>query len=522
VNWESAADEAISRNLEQFLLVLSVSLSVATLSRTIPWFRKIPYTLLLVIVGMGLAFVEVRLVNLSPELILEIFLPPLIFEAAWNVSWRSLKASWLPIVLFAVVGVIISILGIAFSLNQFGKLALPISLLIGAALATTDPIAVLALFKELGASKKLTILLEGESLFNDGIAIVIFVLLIEIFLGTESFSVSETVSSSLTFVGIGIGLGCIIGFGISLLTQRFDLLFVEQSLTLISAYGTYLITEELGGSGVIGVVTVGIILGNFGSRIGMNPKTRSIVTEFWEFVAFFVNSIIFLLIGDQVEFAGLGSHLHLIVIATAATLAMRFIGIYGLSILSNWLAGSEIGWRERIVLWWGGLRGFVSIALALSVPEFIPARQEIIDIVFGVVLFTLLVQGLTIQWVLKGFDLIGDNRVLRQECSQLLARQIALYRVLKYLDQPDNFPDLNGKFYQDKRELVIAELNNVEKKLKSLMEESSELQLLVTEQFEETLIDIEAETYAELIRVGRLDENLTPLLTKETIFEENT
>ncbi|MFM7438657.1 MAG: cation:proton antiporter, partial [Snowella sp.] len=145
-----------------------------------------------------------------------------------------------------------SVVGIAFSLNQFTGLDLPIALLVGAALATTDPVAVIALFKELGASKKLTILMEGESLFNDGAAIVTFVLLVEVFLGIESFSVSDTLASSLSFVGIGAGLGAIIGFGISFLTQRFDLLFVEQSLTLVSAYGTYLITEELGGSGVIG------------------------------------------------------------------------------------------------------------------------------------------------------------------------------------------------------------------------------------------------------------------------------
>lgn len=521
MNLESAAEVAISYNLEQFLLVLLVSLSVATLSRTIAWFRKIPYTLLLVIVGMGLAFVDVRLVNLSPELILEIFLPPLIFEAAWNISWRRLKANLFPIILFAVVGVIFSVLGIAFSLNQFVNLALPTCLLVGAALAPTDPIAVLALFKELGASKKLTTLLEAESLFNDGVAIVIFVLLIQVVLGVESFSFSGTVTSFLSFVGIGAGFGCIIGLSVSLLTQRFDLPFVEQSLTLVSAYGTYLITEELGGSGVIAVVTVGIILGNFGSRIGMNPRTRLIVTEFWEFIAFLVNSIIFLLIGDRIQFGSLGSHLNGITIAIVATLVMRFFSIYVLSALSNWLSKSEISWREQTVLSWSGLRGAVSIALALSIPEFIPARQEIIDIVFGVVLFTLLVQGLTIQWLLKGFNLIGD-REQRQEYSQLLARQIALHRVLKYLGQSDNFPSLNRELYKKKQELVQEELNNIEVKLQSLIAASPQLQSVITQQFEETLIDIESETYANLIKVGRLDENLTPVLTltKEIVSEE--
>ena len=175
-----------------------------------------------------------------------------------------------------------------------------------------------ALFRELGASKKLTILMEGESLFNDGVAVVAFLLLVGIPLGTEVFSVTDTVVSFSKFVGIGIGVGCLIGFGISYLTQRFDLPLVEQYFTLLSAYGTYLITEELGGFGVISVVTVGIILGNFGSRIGMNPRTRLLVSEFWEFLAFLVNYIVFLLIGDQINCSSLSDNLGIIAVAISA------------------------------------------------------------------------------------------------------------------------------------------------------------------------------------------------------------
>ena len=234
----TATDAAIKQSLEQFLVVLSVSLSVATISRISSWFRKIPYTLLLVIVGLGLAFVDVRLVNLSPELILEIFLPPLLFEAAWNIRWRSLKENLVPVSLFAILGVVISVLGVALALSYFTALSLPTALLVGASLSATDPVSVVALFRELGASKKLTILMEGESLFNDGVAVVAFILLVGLPLGTEQFSLPNTITSFLTFTGIGIGMGCLIGFGISYLTQRFDLPLVEQSLTLVSAYGT--------------------------------------------------------------------------------------------------------------------------------------------------------------------------------------------------------------------------------------------------------------------------------------------
>ncbi|BAW97211.1 Na+/H+ antiporter [[Synechococcus] sp. NIES-970] len=505
-------EAAIATNLQQFVLVLSISLTVATFSRIFSWLRQIPYTLLLVIVGLGLAFIDVRLVNLSPELILEIFLPPLLFEAAWNVRWRELQKQWLPIALFALVGVAIAILGIGFALSQWTNLALSSALLAGAALSATDPVSVVALFRELGASKKLTMVMEGESLFNDGVAVVAFLLLVGIPLGTQAFSVTTTVSTFLIFVGIGIGLGALIGFGISFLTQRFDIPLVEQSLTLVSAYGTYLLTEELGGSGVIAVVTVGMILGNFGSNIGMNPRTRLVVSEFWEFLAFFVNSIVFLLIGDQVNFRTLGESLDGIFVAITAVLVTRAISVYGLSWISNRFSEKEpLSLAEQTVLWWGGLRGSVSIAVALSVPVILGDRQEIINIIFGVVLFTLLVQGLTTQWLLEKLDLIGDQPI-RQEYSEYLARRVALKRVLAYLDQLNLAADVDEEFYRYERDLVESELESIEEKITKLKAKHPQLRELDMKQLRDTLLDIEADTYAEFIRVGRLNKDLSPLL----------
>jgi CPA1 family monovalent cation:H+ antiporter len=507
---------AIEANLKPFLLVLSISLGVAAMSQMLRWFRGIPYTLLLVIVGLSLAFVDVRLADLSPELILLIFLPPLLFEAAWNLKWSGLKQDFVPICLFAIVGVLLTIGGITLGLQQWGSISIATALLIGASLSATDPVSVTALFRSLGVDRRLSTLMEGESLFNDGMAVVAFGVLLGFSLGTSKLAVSPIVLEFFKVVGIGVGVGSVIGFGISYLTQRFDLPLVEQSLTLVSAYGTYLIVEDLGGSGVIGVVTTGLILGNFGSRIGMNPRTRIIVSEFWEFLSFFVNSIVFLLIGDQIHFDSLAANLPTIGITITAMILSRAIAVFGLSYLSNQLVRSEIPLKEQTVLWWGGLRGAVSIALALSVPENFPNREAVIATVFGTVLFTLLVQGLTIQPLLERLKLLGDQP-LRQQYLEFSARQVALQRVLQYLNDADvaERPGIEPEFQRYQASLVNGELTRVKSEIDRLQREHPNLREFIASQFQEELRSIEADTYAEFVRVGRLNQELPPLLELE-------
>ncbi|MGB3612800.1 MAG: sodium:proton antiporter [Elainellaceae cyanobacterium] len=502
---------AIEDRLAQFLLVLCVSLSVAALSRTFALFRQIPYTLLLVIAGLALAVLDIRLVTLSPELILLVFLPPLLFEAGWNLEWSNLKDDFVPICLFAIVGVVISVSGIGWGLHSLAGLSWGTALLIGASLSATDPVSVISLFRELGVGKRLTVLMEGESLFNDGVAVVAFLLLLGSAMETETLTVPLAVVRFFSFVGIGVGVGSLIGFGISYLTQRFDLPFVEQSLTLISAYGTYVVAEELGGSGVIAVVTVGLILGNFGSRIGMNPRTRLIVSEFWEFVAFLVNSIVFLLIGDQIRFGSLGENFQLILIAIAMVIATRAIGIYGLSAVSNAVVESDLPLKEQTVLWWGGLRGSVSVALALSVPDSFPGKEAIIATVFGVMLFTLLVQGMTVKPLLERLGLLGDAPE-RQRYMEAIARRVALDRVLDYLTKIFERKEIEEEYFNYQRALVAGQLNSIRDEITQLQRQNPDFQELLSEQLQEEMLAIESDTYAEFIRAGRLKDSLSPLL----------
>ncbi|MEM7063532.1 MAG: sodium:proton antiporter [Cyanobacteria bacterium P01_B01_bin.77] len=506
-------NEAIEENLRQFLLVLSVSLGVATLSRVVSWLRNIPYTLLLLLVGLGLAVLDVRLVNLSPELILFIFLPPLLFEAAWNIKWENLKRDWVPIVLYAIIGVVICIGGLFWGLANVAGASLATALLVGASLSATDPVSVVALFRELGVNKRLTTLMEGESLFNDGVAVVAFNLLLGIALGVDQFNVSVTVAQFLVFTGIGVSVGALIGFGISFLTQRFDLPLVEQSLTLVSAYGTYIVAEELGGSGVIAVVTTALILGNFGSRIGMNPRTRLVVSEFWEFLAFFVNSIVFLLIGDQVQFSSLSNYVDSIAIAIATMLLARLISVFGLSFFSNMITSDneDISWQGQTVLWWGGLRGSVSVALALSVPAALAQREEIIATVFGVMLFTLLVQGLTTKPLLEALNLLGDQP-LRQKYMQGIARRVALNRVISRVKELMERQEVDDEFGRYQLALVQGQVDKLQEEMQTMQASNPDLQEFAAEQIKEELLAIESDTYAEFIRAGQLKDGLAPLL----------
>ena len=503
---------AIEQSLTRFLLVLCVSLSVAILPRLFGWFRQIPYTLMLVIVGLGLALFNVRLVELSPGLILAIFLPPLLFEAAWNLRWQGLKEQLVPVCLFALLGVVVTIAGITLGLTQLGGLSLSVALLVGACLSATDPVSVVALFRELGVDKKLATVMEGESLFNDGMAVVAFSFLLGFTLGKTELALQPILLQLVSFVGIGVGVGLLVGFAISYLTQRFDLPLVEQSLTLIAAYGAYLLAEEFGGSGVIATVATGLILGNFGSRIGMNPRTRVIVTEFWEFIAFFVNSIVFLLIGTQVNFASLIDNIGLVGLTIAAMTVARLLFIYTLGFVSNRLApANPLSLPEQTVLWWGGLRGSVSIALALSVPAILPERADIIDTVFGAVLFTLLIQGLTIKPLLNGFNLLADQAV-KNRYLEAIARRTALQRVLNFLQTAADRPGIEPDFYNYQVSLVQGELSSIDREIDVMDDEYPNVREFAQDQLKEELLAIEAETYAELVQAGQLSRELPSLL----------
>jgi len=270
---------------------------------------------------------------------------------------------------------------------------------------------------------------------------------------------------------------------------------------------------------VIAVVSTGLILGNFGSRIGMSPRTRLSVSEFWDFVAFYVNSIVFLLIGDQVVFAGLIENLNTILIAIVVMSLARIVSIFGLSAVSNWWAGSNITVPNQLILWWGGLRGSVSVAIALSVPVTLADREIIIDIIFGVMLFTLLVQGLTTKPLLQALILLGEQP-LRQEFIQQIARRVALNRVMDELREVKAGKTIDEEYCDYQMALVEGQLEAIQTEMQTMQRDHPELSKILIDRLNESLVAIEADTYAQFIRAGYLKEEINPLL--EDVLEDQT
>ena len=512
----SATDVAIEKGLKQFLIILLVALGAASLPKIFASLRQVPYTLLLLVVGLGLALVDVRLLVLSPGMILMLFLPPLLFEAAWNMRWSELRQEFLPSSLYAVGGVMVSIACVGWGLHRFLDVPWMTSLLVGGCLSATDSAAVLGIFREVGAGKRLTTLLEGEALLNDGASVVAFGVLLELAINPQPFQFSTTLIRFFVVTGIGLSVGSLIGICFAVLTQRYELGWVEQSLTLVTAYGTYLLVEELGGSGVVGVVTAALLIGNFSTQPGL-PQKRPSMVEFWEFVAFLVNSILFLLLGDQIRLSKLLQNFETTAVVIVAIVVSRALTIYGFSIFSNGVAHTEISWRDQTVLWWTGLRGSVSIALALSIPVVVAGRDEIIANSFGVVWFTLLVQGLTTKLLLEKLNLLEDQS-LQQQYLELIARRDALQNVFTYLTQAQTIT-VSPELHQSQRAFVQKQLQQLDVDVVHLREAHSCLKAFSLEQHQEELLEIEVNTYTKFVQAGLLKHPPSPIMQKA--FEQS-
>ncbi|HET6371173.1 MAG TPA: Na+/H+ antiporter [Nitrospiria bacterium] len=416
-------------------LLLIVSIVAIVVQRL-----RVPYTVALVIAGLLITFQETIRFELTPELILTLFVPPLVFEAAFHIELRKLRENLVPLLALAVPGVLLTTLIVGLIVAKGIDLPLPTALVFGALIAATDPVAVVALFRTLGAPKRLGIIVEGESLFNDGTAIVVFNVMLAAALpaalsGGAHAGSSTWVGGIVDFFRVsagGIAVGVGLGWLTAMLIARLDDYLIETTLTTVLAFGSYILAERMHFSGVLAVVSAGIINGNIGPR-GMSPTTRIVLFNFWEYLAFVANSLVFLLIGLDVNIRQIVANPKAIGVAVLAVVVSRALTVYGITGLTNF-GREKLSWAYQHILFWGGLRGAVSLALVLSLPTALPGRDLLRVMAFGVVLFTLLAQGTTMQLLMRRLGLVrSDEAKLEYErlSGRLMASRAARHRLME-------------------------------------------------------------------------------------------
>jgi monovalent cation:H+ antiporter, CPA1 family len=283
------------------------------------------------------------------------------------------------------------------------------AIIFGILIAATDPVSVIATFKEAQVHGRLRLLIEAESLLNDGTAAVAFVAALSILAGAHQNPVSIAGSLLWTITG-GVTVGAAVAYVLMLLAGRTPDYLVEITFTMLAAYGSFLLAEHYHFSGVLATLTAGLVVGNYRSSTSISSAGRQTLGPFWEFAAFVANSLIFLLIGAQEaqqHFTGIW--LPLLVAIALVTLG-RAVAIYPICavFLKTRL---RVGFMHQHILFWGGLRGALALALALALPEQMPNRDAVITVTFAVVAFSVFAQGLTMTPLLRKLGQMPDNEV---------------------------------------------------------------------------------------------------------------
>lgn len=391
-------------SLRQLVAALAVAMIVAIAARRL----KLPYTVGLVVVGIGVAVSRSGLgLPLTHDFVFDLILPPLLFDAALSLAWRELWRDIIPIFALSTLGTVIAAAAVTSGMVCLVGWPLPAALMFGVLIAATDPVAIIAMFKDNGVKGRIRLLVESESLFNDGAAAVLFVMALA---WTEaSAAAGDALQTAETLAQIVLGgaaIGAACGFAAILVARRTTEHLIEAALTTVVAYGSFLLAEYFHVSGVLAAVAAGLVMGNLGvlsEQDGgvFSSKGREFVLGFWEFAAFLANSAIFLLIGTNVAAMPFQSYgVEVLLASIAIVLAGRVLTVYPVSLLFFW-SRWKISWSEQHVLCWGGLRGALALALSLSLPPTLPLRDEIVVVTFGVVAFSIVVQGLTMPWLLR-------------------------------------------------------------------------------------------------------------------------
>ncbi len=424
-------------SLPDILLIMSGVLLLAMVLASIGRHLPIPYTVLLVLLGLSVNFFANDMpilvlhhfsqFHLTPELVLFIFLPALIFESALSLDARALLKNLVPILVLAIIGMLVSATLVGIGMWWSIQLQVVVALLFGSLISATDPVAVIALFKELGVTKRLSVLVEGESLMNDATAIVLFNILL-LLITENHFSLSSGGEAVGEFVKVFFG-GILVGVGLGVLIAELlvRLYHGNQSIpmvfSLVLAYLSFIIAEhELHVSGVMAVLSAAMTLNIVGLSRLSKPAIDTIHTT-WEFMVLICNSLLFVLIGLSVDLLVLASFWQAILWAVLAVYIARAVSVYVLiPFTTRSFALANISWSERHIMWWGGLKGGLAIAIVMSVPDSLPEKKLLESLTLGVVLVSLLVNASTIRWLMHFLKMDCLTQSEQAELKQTMQR----------------------------------------------------------------------------------------------------
>lgn len=406
--------------MELILIRLLVLLIVASIVAIIARRFHLPYTVGLVLTGVSLSVLGVTSTfDLTHDLIFDVMLPPLLFEAALSISWPEFRQDAGPVIVLATIGVIVSAVVVAVGLVELLDWPLAPAAVFGTLIAATDPVSVIAILKDNHITGRVKMLVESESLLNDGVAAVLFGLVL-------AWAQGGTLSTELalwdlaTTVGGGLVVGILTATAVLAVAGHTDDHLVETILTTVAAYGSFLAAEHLHVSGILATISAGLVLGQaelfgianirFFNLQTLSQNGQEFLDSFWEFVAFLANSLIFLLIGLSVAGTSFdGAAMTMVSVSALLVLLARAVAVYGLCLPFS-ASRQSIPVQDQHILWWGGLRGALALALALSLPRTLEYRQEITVATFGVVALSIIVQGLTMPSLLKSLGLLPMKR----------------------------------------------------------------------------------------------------------------
>jgi monovalent cation:H+ antiporter, CPA1 family len=379
-------------------LLLLVAGVVAIISRRL----RLPYSVGLVTAGIVLGLVPFSpKIALTKELLYTVLLPPLIFEGALYLDWRQLRRE-LPVVLtLATAGVVLSAGATGIGMHYLAGWPWLSAVVFGVLIAATDPVSVIATFKEAKAHGRLLLLVESESLLNDGTAALLLAIVLEVALG-GFLTPSQLGIRLIVMVGGSLFCGGLVAGVVLLLAGRADDHLVEITFTTVAAYGSFVLAERFQVSGVLATLTAGLVVGNVGRLGAISDRGREAVQAFWEYAAFVANSFVFLLIGMREASQNFVTQWPSVAAAIVLVLLARALAVYGCCGL---FAGSarRVTLRHQHVLFWGGLRGALALALALALPPEMPRRESIVTASFAVVAFSVFAQGLSLTPLLRYF-----------------------------------------------------------------------------------------------------------------------